>query len=196
MNSPLPADDGPKTAAVMAKQPGKQRAFFNARNRGQNQALISATPCGSRLPVRTVHLLLLGAAATMLGCASAPASVQIASEASASPYFSLGAPAAYKAQGGLALAGRVCRRLRITSLSPARVRLEHVTAVGEMTDIAHAGVPTIQRSSDQACRTYKTIVAWQLADGDTVRACFDHGRPCPASTVKAIIAAPATPSSP
>jgi hypothetical protein len=140
--------------------------------------------------------LLAVAAAALSACAAAPQSVHIASEASASPYFSLGAPAAYKAQGGLQLAGRVCRRALTTSLSPARIRLEHVTTSGETTDVAHAAVPPIQRSSDQSCRTYAAKVAWQLADGDTVRACFDRGHPCPESTVKTVISAPAAPTTP
>jgi hypothetical protein len=140
--------------------------------------------------------LLISIGAVLTGCATATDAVHITSEASASPYFSIGAPAAYKAPGGLELAGRVCRRSRSTSLSPPRVRLEHLTAMGEIADVAHAGVPAIQRSSDQACRTYATKVSWQLADGDTVRACFDRGRACPTSTVKALIAAPAAASTP
>jgi hypothetical protein len=118
----------------------------------------------------------------------------VVTEASGSPYFSLGAPGVYKADGGLQLAGRVCRRSRSTLLSPSRVRLEHVPATGEITEIAHAGIAAIYANADQPCSDYTTRVTWQMGEGDSVRACFDHGRACPVDTpVKAVVTVPVAP---
>jgi hypothetical protein len=127
----------------------------------------------------------------MSACATPGASVQVTSQASGSPYFSLGAPGVYKVDGGLRLAGRVCRRARTTLLSPSRIRLEHVAASGEVADVARASVAAIYRNADQACSSYAVRVAWQIADGEALRACFDRGRPCPSNSPnKALIPVP------
>ena len=142
----------------------------------------------------------LGSAGTLLlasclaACAVSGSSVEVKSEASGSSYFSLGAPAVYAAPDGLRLVGRVCRRARTTLLSPPGVRLEHIGATGDVLDVAHAGLAAIYRNVDQACTHYATRVGWRVADGESVRACFDRGRPCaPDTPVKATIAVPAAP---
>ena len=134
---------------------------------------------------------LIAVAACLAGCATPGSSVEVGSQASGSPYFNLSRPGVYKVQDGLQLAGRVCRRARTTLLSPPRVRLEHVAATGAVIEFAHAYIPAIYRHEDQACSGYSTRVGWQIADGETVRACFDRGRSCPAAArVKAVVAAP------
>jgi hypothetical protein len=142
----------------------------------------------------------------LAGCASAggTADVPLMANASGSPYFSLSAPRAYKTRGGLELAGRVCRRARTTLLSPSRVRLEHVLADGSVGDVAHAYVGSILRNPDEACAGYYTRVSWTLGEGEQVRACFGHGRPClgdapkkalPVNPPKVAPAAPLAPTS-
>ncbi|WCM25028.1 hypothetical protein NDN01_13115 [Sphingomonas sp. QA11] len=117
--------------------------------------------------------------------------MDIQTQASGSPYFSLGAPVAYKVENGMELAGRVCRRVRTTLLSPSGVRLEHIGVSGDRLQTAHASVGAIYRSADQACTRYVARVAWTMVDGEAVRACFDRGKACPInSPVKAVIAAP------
>jgi len=71
------------------------------------------------------------------------------------------------------------------------VRIEHVAATGAVVDVAHASIPAIYRRADQACSGYSTKVAWRMADGDSVRACFDRGHGCPgAAEAKAVVPAP------
>ena len=140
---------------------------------------------------------VLVASTALAACSTSGETVQVTSEAKGSDSFSLGPPAAYKAGNGIHLAGRVCRLGRSTALSPPRIRLEHVAAGGGVVETSQTSVPTIYRSTDQACRTYTANLAWVLGEGDTVRACFDRGRPCPVTaTAKAEIAAPAAASPP
>ena len=144
-------------------------------------------------PVDTAVLFLT--LASLVSCATAGGGVAVGSEATGSPYFSLSRPYASKAGEGLQLSGRVCRRARTTGLSPARVRLEHVSAAGDVVEVARAYVPPIYRRSDQACRSYFIRVAWPIADKEAIRACFDRGRPCPSDPqVKATIAVPVAPA--
>ncbi|HZL00691.1 MAG TPA: hypothetical protein VFC47_12405 [Caulobacteraceae bacterium] len=133
------------------------------------------------------------ALACLVSCATPGSSVEVGSQATGSSYFTLSRPAVYKARVGLELAGRACRRARTTLLSPSRVRLEHVAANGEVAESARAYLPPLSRRADQACASYAARVTWRLGDGETVRACFDRGRPCPAdSGPKAIVPVPAT----
>ena len=144
---------------------------------------------------KTIPCLL--ALATLTACAVARETVQVTAEAKGSESFSLGPPTAYRAGDGIRLSGRVCRLGRSTALSPPSIRLEHVARDGGIVETSQSSVATIYRSTDQACRTYAANLAWALADGDTVRACFDRARPCPVtSTAKAVIAAPARASPP
>jgi len=143
--------------------------------------------------------LTLIAVACLAACASSGSSVVVSSQASGSTYFSLSRPGVYKVDGGLELAGRVCRRARTSLLSPSRVRLEQVGAGGDTIAVAHAAVPAIYHRQDQACSHYATRVAWRIEDGQSIRACFDRGGQCPSDPpVKAVIAVPAAaaPSSP
>lgn len=132
---------------------------------------------------------LVGALVAVLsGCAAPGASVSVSSEAAGSGYFSLSAPAPHAVKGGLLLAGRVCRKARTTLLTPSRIRLEHVSANGDAVQTTHAYMPAIYRRSDQACARYSVIAPWTLADGETIRACFDRGRACPgAPPVKVVV---------
>ena len=129
--------------------------------------------------------------AALAGCAGAGSSLVVNTEAAGSSYFSLGRPVAYKAGVGLELAGRVCRRARTTVLTPSRIRLEHVAAGGEVVGVAHAFLPQISRRADLPCSEYRAAVAWTLAEGDTIRACFDRGHACPGAP-PARIAVPAS----
>ena len=140
---------------------------------------------------------ILIAAACLAACATPGSSVVVSSQASGSAYFSLSRPGVYKVQDGLELAGRVCRRARTTLLSPSRVRLEHIGASGDTIGVVHASVPPIYRREDQACSDYATRVGWRIADGESLRACFDRGRPCPADpAAKTTITVPATTAAP
>ena len=65
-------------------------------------------------------------------------------------------------------------------LSPPAVRLEHIGPVGEVLGTARTRVAAIHRTADQPCASYATHVDWALADGESLRACLDRGRPCPA----------------
>ena len=132
------------------------------------------------------------AALALAGCAASGATVDVVSQASGSAYFNLSRPAAYGVEGGLGLAGRLCRRGRTTVLSPPAVRLEHVSPTGDIVEVARGRVAAIYRRSDQACATYHARVGWRLAPGDVIRACVDRGRACPAQpAAAAVIAAPA-----
>ncbi len=124
------------------------------------------------------------------GCAS-PGGVLLQSQATGSPYFSLSAPGVTPVGDRLLLQGRVCRRGRATLLSPRRVRIEHITVGATTAGIAQAYVPVIYRSADQNCVHYSTRVDWRMAEGETLRTCFDKGGPCPIDAqTKAVIAAP------
>ena len=124
------------------------------------------------------HVLVLIAACCLAGCASDGSSVPVSSQAAGSSYFSLTPPAVSKVEGGFELSGRLCRRARTTPLSPPGVRLEHIAANGEPIEVARAPIATIYRNADQACSDYATRVAWRIGEGDSVRACIDHGHPC------------------
>ena len=134
--------------------------------------------------------LALGLAA----CATSGNEVRIVSQAHGSDFFSLGAPGVYKASKGLHVGGRVCRMGRSTVFSPRTIRIEHLDNGGRLLDTTYAASPAINRTFDEACRSYSTRVTWTLGEGDTLRACFDHGRACPvAAESKATVAAPAQP---
>ena len=118
--------------------------------------------------------------------------MKVVSQASGTAYFSLGPPGAYAAGEGLLLAGRVCRRARNTRLSPGAVRLERVDPSGAVVAHVDALVPPIYRRADQACAAYSRTTSWKLAEGDSVRACFERGVPCPvAAETKAVVPVPA-----
>lgn len=136
-------------------------------------------------------------AALLVGCGTVGSPVTVGSQASGSAYFSVSRPGVYKVASGLQLTGRVCRRSRTTLLSPPRVRLEHVSATGDIVDTTHASVGAIYRNPDQPCSDYSARVGWQIADGETVRACFDHGHSCPVDpAIRAVVAVPVAPTSP
>ncbi|HEY5290343.1 MAG TPA: hypothetical protein VIJ59_09930 [Caulobacteraceae bacterium] len=135
----------------------------------------------------------VAACASLCACATQSSSVQVVSQASGSPYFSLGPPGVSKAGDGVRLVGRVCRRSRTTLLTPYRVRIEHVGPGGAVIGVEHARIPPIYAYSDQACATYAIVAKWTLAPGDSLRACFDRGRDCPSSAAaKAVVAVPAS----
>ena len=139
---------------------------------------------------------LAGVALLLTSCATAGSSVEVSSQGSGSPYFSLGRPSVYRQGEGLRLVGRVCRRGRTTLLSPPRVRLERVASTGDVVDVARAGVPAIYGRSDQACTSNLTTLNWRFASGESVRACFDRGRSCsgdPGAKVAAPTPAPPPP---
>lgn len=133
-------------------------------------------------------LTLASALASCAGLASAPA---VTAEATGSTNFSLSRPAIYKAGEALLLAGRACRLARSTLLSPPRVRVEHVSAAGEIMQTAHAYLPAIFRRTDQRCSDYSLKVAWQVGEGESVRTCFDRGHACPAKPATAAVVSPA-----
>ena len=148
---------------------------------------------------RSVALgVILGAsvAAGLAACATSGATVDVISQATSSPYFSLSSPSVYGVKDGAILAGRVCRRGRATLLSPPRVRLEHISATDQVMQTAYAYIPSIHRNIDEACTHYSSRVAWQFAPGEKVRACFERGRGCrlpPTTTAVTPVAAPPTP---
>ena len=118
--------------------------------------------------------------------------MKVVTQATGTPYFSLGAPGVYAAGQGLLLAGRVCRRARNTRLSPGGVRIEHVDPAGAVVAHVDALVPPIYRRADQACAAYSRTSTWKLAEGDSVRACFERGAPCPVTAeAKAVAPVPA-----
>ncbi|OJU15092.1 MAG: hypothetical protein BGN95_03035 [Sphingomonas sp. 66-10] len=121
-------------------------------------------------------------------------SVKVITEAKGSSYFSLGAPAISKTDGGQLVAGRVCRLGRSTLLSPPGIRVEHRRAGGQLIETAHAYLPEIYLARDQNCADYAAKVSWTITPGDIVRACFDRGNACPAQAEsKAVTKAPSTP---
>jgi len=140
---------------------------------------------------------LLAASFVFAGCSMDASTISLPSKASGSSFFSLGRPIAYKIGTGFQLTGRVCRRSRTTLLSPPRVRLEHVTSDGVARDVTTAAVGAIYRSSDQACSSYSRHVEWAMAAGESVRACFDRGAPCPTGAPeKAVTASTVKPPTP
>jgi hypothetical protein len=143
---------------------------------------------------RCRRLLLSALALGLAACATSADKVRIVTQAHGSDFFSLGAPGAYRAGGKLRVGGRVCRLRRSTLLSPQAIRIEHLNSGAKLLDTAFAGSPIINRTFDEACRTYSTQVTWTLGEGDTLRACFDHGHACPsAAESKAVVEAPARP---
>ena len=125
-------------------------------------------------------------------CATSGNTLQVASEAKGSDYFSLSPTGVYKDLSGLRLAGRVCRQRRSTLLSPPTIRIEHLGSNGEVLDTARAAAPTIYNRYDQACSGYSARVSWAFAEGETVRACFDRGGVCSGKgAAKTVVAAPA-----
>ncbi len=142
---------------------------------------------------RISSMALLLSAALTAACASFGPTVEVVSQASGSASFSLGTPSVYKSGDELAIVGRVCRRSRSTLLSPSRLRLEHVSMGGQPLETAQAGLTAIYDNPDQACTDYSVRVRWRIVQGETIRACFDRGRPCPVETpANAVIAVPAT----
>jgi hypothetical protein len=140
--------------------------------------------------------LLLSAGLALASCTTVGGpSIAVTAQASDSPYFSLSRPGVYKSGSGLVLTGRVCRKSRSTLLSPSAVRVEHLTASGQLAEVAHASVSAIYGKADQACASYTSHVLWSLTEGDTVKVCFDHGHACPIeATVKEVVAAPSVQS--
>lgn len=127
-------------------------------------------------------MLAAAAALAVAGVAAAPAPASppaVVSQARGSDFFSLGAPAVAKSGDELRLAGRICRLRRSTLLTPREIRIEHLSADGRMLDTVDASAPLINRSWDEACRSYSRRVPWTLAQGDMIVACFEHGRRCP-----------------
>ena len=123
--------------------------------------------------------------------------MKVVSQASGSPAFGLGPPGAYAAGDRLLLAGRVCRRARNTRLSPSTVRIERVDASGTVAGHVDAALPPIYRRADQACAPYSRIVSWRLAEGDSLRACFERGAACPATAeTRAVVPVPAAAATP
>lgn len=143
-------------------------------------------------------LLALAMTLAAAGCAGGGGpTARINAQSTGSAYFNLSRPGLYERAGGLQLVGRVCRRGRVTLLSPPRVRLEHVSAGGDVVDTARAAVAPIYGRVDQPCSNYALRVAWRVADGDSIRACFDHGRACPADPAsKALVTVPVSPVGP
>lgn len=134
---------------------------------------------------------LMAVSAWLAGCASTGSSVGIVSQATGSAYFSLSPPGIYHVKGGEEVVGRVCRRSRNTLLSPSGVRVEHLGGGGVVLEVARASIPVIYRRADQPCSNYSARVGWTITEGDTVRACFERGKPCPAAAGdKAVIALP------
>jgi hypothetical protein len=143
---------------------------------------------------RSWRFLLPGLALGLAACVTSANEVRIVTQAHGSDFFSLGAPGVYKAGDHLRVGGRVCRLRRSTVFSPQAIRIEHLDKGARLLDTAFAASPAINRTFDEACRTYSTKVAWTLGEGDTLRACFDHGHACPAAAEsKATVAAPAHP---
>jgi len=141
------------------------------------------------------NVLLVSAG--LASCATGGSWVNVSAEASSSPYFNLSRPGVYKVEGGLEIAGRVCRMARTTLLSPSGVRLEHIAASGDGIEIARASIAPINRHADQRCSDYATVVHWALADGESVRACIDRGHACLSNPpTQAVVAVPATPPAP
>lgn len=140
-------------------------------------------------PIAAAAGLAAGACASV----SSP-SADVVSEAQGSAYFSLGAPTLSKTSTGQHVAGRVCRIGRTTILSPPAIRVEHRGADDALRDVAQAYVREIYLARDQTCSDYSAKVAWTLAPGDIVRACFDRGAACPKQAEsRALVKAPATP---
>jgi len=132
----------------------------------------------------------------LVSCSVSGSPFEMTSQASGSSYFSLSAPAAYKLDTGLQLTGRICRVARTTLLSPPRVRIEHISIDGMVSEFTSASVAAIYRNADQACANYTKRVNWQVAKGESVRACFDHGDACPFNAPKKLIdGAPVAPAS-
>jgi hypothetical protein len=141
--------------------------------------------------MKTWPLLLL--AAGLAACAEGPPPQAVTSQASGTTYFRLGAPGVYKVGSGVRLVGQVCRRYRSTDLSPYRVRIEHLSAAGEVIGVTEGGVPPIYDRSEQACVAYSARADWTFAPGDALRACFDRGRPCsPQAAAKTVVPVPKT----
>jgi hypothetical protein len=119
------------------------------------------------------------AGVTLASCAAAGPLLPVYGDATGSDYFSLSRPFAYRANGGLELTGKACRRSGTTLLSPLWVRLERVTPMEEVSQSTRASLPPIYMRADQACARYSTVVGWTFAAGDTLRACLDRGHACP-----------------
>jgi hypothetical protein len=146
-------------------------------------------------PSTLPRFLVVAAGLFAAACATIPSeSVKVISEGKGSDYFSLGAPAMSKSATGQYVAGRVCRLNRSTLLSPPSIRVEHLSAGGQLLDVAHAYLAEIYLARDQNCSDYAAKVSWTMGTGDIVRACFDHEAVCPAQAEsKAVVKAPANP---
>lgn len=127
-------------------------------------------------------ILLASLPGILIARATGGPAVKTASEATGSANFSLTRPFVYAASGGVALAGRACRRARSTLLSPQHVRIEHISPEGAVLQATNAYLPSISRRSDEPCSNYAATVDWKVGPDETLRACFDRGRPCPAAT--------------
>jgi hypothetical protein len=116
--------------------------------------------------------------AATLAIATGSTGATVTTEATGTANFSLSEPALRQAGSGITISGSACRRARSTLLSPRSIRLEHVVAGEQVSQTARAFVQ-ISRELNRRCSQFSTKVAWVLADGDSVRACFDHGKACP-----------------
>jgi hypothetical protein len=111
-----------------------------------------------------------------------------ASERAGSNFFSLSAPTALKSGNEVRLTGRECRLRQSPLLSPRVVRIEHLDSAGDVLATTDAPAPEIYRSHDQPCDDYTVRVAWTIARGDELRACFEHGRACPTDAATRAVA--------
>lgn len=127
------------------------------------------------LPTLTCTILLVG-------CAASPDAMGFRTEAAGSPYFSVGAPTLYKSGDTVRVAGRVCRVGRTILLSPHAVRIEQLSAQGEVLAATSAKVRAIGRSYDQACVSYGARLNWRLEPDQSLRACVDRAKACSAPT--------------
>ena len=120
------------------------------------------------------------AIAFLLGSCESPqreASAKVESVGSVG--YSLGRPTAYVKGEGIEVTGLACRRNQSTLLTPEYVRIENVSAKGEVIRFAKAYLPTISVKVDQPCGRYSIILDWVPTELGVLRVCFDQNKRCP-----------------
>ncbi len=132
---------------------------------------------------RTAWVAALPAVLFFASCATAEAGETIRTQAHGTTYFELEAPAVYTDPGGFRIVGRACRLGQTVLMSPEFVRIEHLSATGEVVHHAQAYLPEMLLRSYQRCSHYSATVAWKFQADENVNVCFERGKACPPSSL-------------
>jgi hypothetical protein len=90
--------------------------------------------------------------------------------------FTFTRPSLGAADGGVTVAGRVCRKPNRALPMPGRLQIERLDATGAVVETVGALLPPGTNRVDQPCVAYRGRLAGPVAPDDSIRLCFGRGR--------------------